>query len=37
MQLKLEVRKEEIKPNIRHVEEGLKLPNHLINVLRTDL
>lgn len=37
MQLKLEVRKEEIKPNIRYVKEGMKLPDQLINVLRTDL
>lgn len=37
MQLKLEVRKEEIKANIRYLKEGMKLPNQLINVLRTDL
>lgn len=37
MHLKLEVRKEEIKSNIRYVKEGMKLPDQLINVLRTDL
>lgn len=37
MHLKLEERKEKIKPNIRYVKEGMKLPNQLINVLWTDL